>query len=88
MPSLTCNSKQHAEKKQLIDPKIEPRISGKFVYFYQMRGYYNPKDKKWLYTTDKSLGKISLSVYKNHKSEINKMKVDKLKEFIKSFENE
>ena len=72
---------------ELKEPKIEPRISGKFVYFYQMRGYYDSYTQKWLYTNEKALGKIPLSLYQKNKKKIDGLPYSKLIIFIKNAES-
>ena len=74
----------HRLSSEIKEPKIEHRISGNFVYFYQMRGYYDSYTQKWLYTTEKPLGKLSFLFYEKHKNEIDKMPYSKLIIFIKS----
>ena len=76
----------HRLSSEIKEPKIEPRISGNYVYFYQMRGYYDSYTQKWLYTTEKPLGKLPLSVYQKHKNIINKMPYSKLINYLKNTE--
>ena len=77
----------HRLSSELKEPKVESRIRGNFVYFYQMRGYYDSYTKKWLYTNEKALGKLPLSLYQKNKSKIDKMPYSKLIIFIKNVEN-
>ena len=52
-----------------------------------MRGYYDSYTQKWLYTNEKSLGKLSFRLYNNHKNEIDKMPYSKLITFMENVES-
>ena len=48
-----------------------------------MRGYYDSYTQKWLYTNEKTLGKLPLSLFNKYKKEISKMLYLELKKLFK-----
>ena len=82
---VKCQQELITFAKEIKQPRIEPRPSGNYVYFYEMKLFYNPEVKEKREKRLENIGRIKKEEYQENPDKFKKMSKSELKKYLEQY---
>ena len=82
---LKCQQELIVFAKELKKPRIEPRTSGNYIYFYEMELFYNPEVKGKRERRKENIGRIKKEEYQENPNKFKTMSKSELKKHLEQY---
>ena len=82
---LKCQRDLIAFAKELKKPRIEPRTTGNYTYFYEMEIFYNPEVKGKRERRKENIGRIKKEEYQANPDKFKSMSKSELKKYLEQY---
>ena len=82
---LKCQQEVKIFAKELKKPRIEPRKSGNYIYFYEMELFYNPDVKDKREKRKENIGRIKKEEYYKNPNKFKTMSKSELKKYLEQY---
>ena len=83
--ALKCQQELIVFAKELKNPRIEPRTSGNYIYFYEMEIFYNPEVKGKRERVKENIGRIKKEEYQENPDKFKSMSKSELKKYLEQY---
>ncbi len=82
---LKCQRDLIAFAKELKKPRIEPRTTGNYTYFYEMEIFYDPVVKAGRERVKENIGRIKKEEYQANPDKFKTMSKSELKKYLEQY---